>query len=108
MCNYNTLKNCRHGYVVQCRNCDHIQVAFGTTILSLTRAQYYEYLAQVQEQYDEHHKIMPWDQKAIHLPTAAKGVAMIYTVSELHILLDMLKEGRKKLEYNDLFVFNEN
>jgi len=108
MCNYNTLKNSKHGYVVQCKNCDHIQVAFGTTIVSLTRAAYYEHLALVQEQFDQNCRTMPWDQKVIHIPTAAKGVTMIYTLNELHTLQDLLSEGRKKLEYNDLFVFNEN
>jgi hypothetical protein len=35
MCNYRTLVYNKNGYIIQCNSCDHLQLAFGTTVTSL-------------------------------------------------------------------------
>ena len=108
MCSYKTLKNNNYGYVLQCNECKHIQVAFSTVVLSFTLTEFYEVIQTVNGLY-EHYNLHPCrDQKIIHLPTANKAVTMVFTITEVRELLHLLIEGRNKLQYKQLFVFNEN
>lgn len=108
MCNYKTLQHNSNGYVVQCRNCNHIQVAFGTTIVSFSREQFYEFISVIDEQYQLHSLCLQRAKKMVHVHTPSGNLAMIYSVNELSALLYLLVEGRNALEFNELFVFNNN
>ncbi len=108
MCNYKTLGESEHDYVIQCCDCNHIQVAFATTILSLTRAQFYDYLSQVHWHSRLHKDSLQRDRKIVTIGGPIKGVAMTLTVRELCSLRYLISEGRKNLEYSELFAFSEN
>ena len=108
MCSYKTLKNNQHGYVIQCNECDQIQVAFSTVILSLSTSEFYELIKTASELHD-HYQMHPCrDQKIIQLPTATRSVTMVFNYDELKTLLHLMMEGRNKLQFRQLFVFNEN
>lgn len=108
MCHHTILKSNSHGYVVQCDSCRHIQVAFGTCILSLTADQFDELIDTAQAMYLCHqHSPFP-EQKMIQVPTSCRTVTMVFSVYELKNFIGLLTEGRKKLQYKKLFVFHEN
>jgi hypothetical protein len=108
MCSYKILNNNRYGYVVQCNGCNHIQVAFATVILSLTETQFYELIETVDNFYSCHNLYPFRNQKMIQLPAGDKAVTLVFSVNELKDFLYLLVEGRNKLQYQQLFVFNEN
>ena len=108
MCRYNTLKHNKHGYVMQCNSCNHIQVAFATIILSLTVDQFYELIETADHLYNVHNLYLCRDEKLVQVPTAARSVAMIFTLNELKEFIGLLIGGRNKLNKQKLFVFNEN
>lgn len=108
MCSFDTLKKSHHGYVVKCKSCDHIQIAFGTMILSFNRSQFIEFIAKLDGQYKVHELYEDRSTKLVHVPTAAQGVAMVFSLNELEVFLNLLIDGRNALRHKDLFVFNEN
>lgn len=105
MCNWKPLKNSANGYVMLCNSCNRIQLAFGTTVLSVNRMQFYDFLAVVETTFA---KYGPDNAKWLHLPLPAANVAMVCTGNELAALLAMLKEGRARLQYNELLIINKN
>ncbi len=108
MCNYDTIKKNRNGYVIHCRNCGRIQVAFASVVLSLTRDQFYEFIRYADEQYRAYNLHSFPDQKVISIPTDSRSVSIIYSLNELKDLLHLLLAGRNKLEHEDLFAFHNN
>lgn len=108
MCNYKTLNANQYGYVVQCNGCNHIEVAFATVILSLTEDQFYGLIDTADSLYCQHNLHPFRDQKVIKLATDARTVTMALSVNELKDFLNLLIAGRNKLQYRQLFVFNDN
>lgn len=108
MCGYRTLHNNEDGYVICCDCCGHIQVAFGTTVTSFNREEFYEHISLVDDYYNIHNLSPFRNRKEITLPTVSRTLSLVYSVNELDKLLKLLVEGRNKLEYDKLFVFNEN
>jgi hypothetical protein len=83
-------------------------VAFGTFILSLTNDQFFELMETTDCIYNYHRNDPFPDQKTIRIATAARSVTMVFSVNELKDFISLLIEGRNKLQYKKLFVFNEN
>lgn len=108
MCNYKTLNANKHGYIVQCNSCNHIQITFGSGILTLSVAQFYKLIDTVDALYIAHNLYPFPDQKAIKIPTDSKSVVMIFSVNELKELLYLLIGSRNSIQHLQLFVFNEN
>lgn len=50
MCKHRILAHSDNGYIVLCKKCNHFQIAFGTTVISLTDIQYEEFKLQVEDQ----------------------------------------------------------
>jgi hypothetical protein len=91
MCSYNTLHLNEDGYVISCNGCNHLQLAFGTTVLILTRNEFSEFCEMVEDRKNL------WDSdgfpmsKCIYIPTKNKDVALVFSYKELlklhHILV---------------------
>jgi len=108
MCANKILKHSNCGYVMLCKCCNNIQVAYGTTIVSMTQKEFHEYVNIIDELYNIHNLYGFKDEKTIKIPTAAQGVAMIYSVNELKELLQLLADGKNRMEYELLFELCEN
>lgn len=97
MCNYKTLFHSETGYAVKCRKCGHLQIAFGTTAMAFTIEQFDEFHKTVETMMEVHrHPAFP-TQKSIQIPTAAKGLSLMYTPNELQQLSKMLQAVHEKL-----------
>ncbi len=108
MCSYNTLKSSADGYVVQCRRCNHIQVGFGTIVVSFTITQFQDFIMVVEEHFLHYRHTAAPDHKLITIPTTAKSVAMVFTLNELAKLRMLLADGQQQLAYNQLLQLCEN
>ena len=108
MCEYKTLKNMPHGQVCLCGQCNRLQVAFCTTVVSFSREQFYDFITTVDTLYKQYNLHLCRDKKMVHVPLPAKGVAMICSINELKVLLYLLVEGRNSLEYEEIFTFSKN
>lgn len=108
MCNYTTLVNSGQGYVIKCNNCDHIQVAFGTSVISFTRTEFLDYVSLVDDRYGCYSGCTRRDEKVVNVPTPVRNVATVLTVRELCSLRYLLTEGSRKLKQAELFTFSEN
>lgn len=107
MSTFQTPENEYRGYVARCK-CGNMQLAFGTTLLSLSRQQFYE-LADIVSNLDKRYNSTPSPyNKMIQIPLAAKNTAIVCNLSELKLLSTLIAEGRKSLEYEELFAFSNN
>ena len=105
MCNWTSLKQNANGYVMLCTACNRIQVAFGTTVISMSRVQFFDFLTVAGKAFASYG---PDSTKWISLPLPAANVAMVCTGNELAVLLALLKGGRARLQYNELLITNKN
>jgi hypothetical protein len=106
MCDYHVLYQNEHGYVVRCKKCDCIKVAFGTTAISLTRQQLEDF-AEVVNEYKEAVGIGLYpNHKAIAIPTTAKSIQLLYSAEDLQHLIEILNEALLSLAIEPLLTIN--
>lgn len=90
MCNYHIwFHDEKAGYVVECRQCNKLQLCFGNIIINFERKDFqsfYEYILGVQKEkagcVDKH-------QKSIIISTPSEGISFILTAAELDGLCRM-------------------
>lgn len=98
MCTYKTLTNGSYGYIVLCNNCNHFQIAFGTSLINLKVDNYNEFYLLAQEQYSYYQNNGFPNSKTIHLPTFAPNSVMVLSFIELELLLEMFNKANLMLE----------
>lgn len=103
MCDYKVLHQNEHGYVVKCKKCDCVKVAFGTTAISLTRKQLDEFTETLREYSEANSFGLYPNHKAIAIPTCAKSIQLLYSAEDLKNLLEMLDEANLSLAIEQLF-----
>jgi len=108
MCAFKTLHYGDDGYVVRCRQCDHIHIGFGTTVLALTYDQFLDFDRTVDEYYELHADDAQRHRKTIQIPTAARAVTLVYSPADLKKLARMLTKAKDRLAIEKLFVFHDN
>lgn len=104
MCNYQTLfydDEC--GYVVLCRGCDSIQVAFGNVLLTWNRPDFYDFYHFIKRMRDE----TPIDpaavnRKSLAIPVPCEGVRILLSPRELQQLHNMLDSAETELQSQQL------
>lgn len=105
MCTYQTLfHNPREGYVIHCRQCNHVQTGFGNICMTLSRDGYLSFLKYLREclivaDNDPHIK-------TIRIPTPYDGMHLLLTGEEIKRLVSMLDEAEtewRSLELLQLF-----
>lgn len=104
MCkNIHVLAFYESGYVVQCRQCEMIQFAFGTTIATQTEKQFNEFRIQLEKQFQELNVLETCCQeKSIQLPVVSSSLMIGLTPFEADSLLLLLGEGKAGLEVKKL------
>lgn len=102
MCKFKFLAHHTIGYVVQCRQCNHIQIAFGTTLLNLKPDLYDGFRLQVKSVYSTSQCNGFKHQKQFYLDTNCSCSMMILNRSELEDLQALLSESKFNLEVSEL------
>lgn len=104
MCNYQTLfYDDESGYVILCRGCDSIQVAFGNILLTWNRTDFYDFLEFVKRMISE----TPIDpstinKKTLAIPVPCEGVRILLSPRELQQLHNMLDSAETELQSQQL------
>lgn len=104
MCNYQTLfYDDESGYVILCRGCDSIQVAFGNLLLTWTRSDFYDFFNFIKRMFSET-SIDPAtiNKKTLAIPVPCEGVRLLLSARELQQLHTMLDSAETELQSQQL------
>lgn len=108
MCSFKILHHSESGYVIRCQQCQHIHVAFGSTVMAFTLEEFYGFKKTVEE-YNFHYSNLPGNnRKQIQLPTANRSISLLYSRNELEKLSSLLDHAIECLCKEKLFTFHEN
>lgn len=102
MCKQKILSHNENGYVALCSKCSHYQIAFISTIITLTEIQFLEFSSQISRQLhysetqtDENHKTF-----CIH--TFSVNTRLILSLNELGKLVYLLNEANASIQVSNL------
>ena len=96
------------GYVVQCRDCMHFQLSFGTTMLTLSEEQFQTFVAIVAYKKQEMVSLQDSNCKNIIVPTPSNSVNIILNEKDLNFLYDMTQTADNEVKANQLLsLFNK-
>ena len=104
MCSYQTLYyNDESGYVILCRACDSIQVAYGNILLTWNRPDFYDFFHFIKRMNNE----TPIDVDAINkktlaIPVPCEGVRILLSPRELQQLHHMLDTAESEWQSQQL------
>lgn len=108
MCQFSNWYADEDGYVIQCKECMHFQVSFGTTMLTLNEAQYQTFVSIVACKKQELDPMHDPNCKCIVLPTPSGAVNIILSEKELNFLYNMTQAADNELKTSQLLgLFNE-
>lgn len=110
MCHYQTLYyDDVKGYVIYCRNCNSIQLAFGNVMLTLFREDFYGFHECINRIKEEHKDYADCPKKFIVVGTPCEGIKLLVSGIELCQLQGMLDEAETELQSQELLgLFNNN
>lgn len=108
MCQHKILHNNRSGYAVLCGECNHIQVAFASTLITLNEDQFCIFASIVDKSYRSHSHFYQRSRKTIKIPTPEATISMILTIDELEQLHVLVSAAKKQFEFERLFIFHKN
>ncbi|WP_300597618.1 DUF6686 family protein [Niabella sp.] len=91
MCNFKTLYYAPDGYLIMCNDCQHFQLAFQTTLLTMTAQDLQVFHTLVKENREYSPFDTDPDRKTIYIPTPLEGHGMILNHKELEMLFQLLE-----------------
>jgi hypothetical protein len=104
MCSYKTLfhdGDC--GYVILCRACDSIQVAFGNLLLTWNRPDFYDFFQFIKRMFNEPPiDVTAFNKKTLAIPVPCEGVRLLLSTRELQQLHHMLDMAETELQSQQL------
>jgi len=102
MCRFKNWYQDESGYIIQCEDCRHFQVSFGTSMLTLDEMQYSEFLKIVTAKKMDHVQMHNPDCKCIILPTPSHNIHLILTENELLHLHEMVQAADIEIKTQQL------
>ncbi|MGQ3014134.1 MAG: DUF6686 family protein [Flavobacteriales bacterium] len=102
MCRYKILHHNEDGYAVKCNECGHIKVCYKTVVLTLDEEMFYAFRDAVEHNYESHRDRICPHQRRIHISTADPSVSMVFCLTDLERLIQMLDEAHMSLEIEKL------
>jgi hypothetical protein len=107
MCNFQSWYFDEAGYIVQCVQCNHFRLCFGSTMLSLSQNDYQAFFELVCYKTETHVSMCEKETKCIVLPTTSKAISIILNEIELHALYNMLQDADTEIKTQELIaLFN--
>ncbi|MBL7919949.1 MAG: hypothetical protein JNJ40_06520 [Bacteroidia bacterium] len=93
MCDYKVLVHNENGYIILCNSCNHYQISFGTTAVTIKPENFKVFLEQVTAIKDNTDCNGFEKQKRISLNIFSRFAMMVLTYSELICLFELLDEA---------------
>lgn len=106
MCQFKRWYADEHGYVIECRDCKHFQVCFGTTLLTLDENHFQAFMGLIRHRKENHYPLNETDTRNIVIPTPCNTIHALLSGRELDQLDNMLEEAdneRRSRELLELF-----
>ncbi|MGJ7031091.1 DUF6686 family protein [Niabella hirudinis] len=91
MCNFKTLCYAPDGYLIVCNECRHFQLAFQTTLLTMTARDLQVFHTLVKENREYNPPETHTGRKNIYIPTPLEGHGIILNGKELEALYQLLE-----------------
>lgn len=104
MCKQKILSHNENGYVALCSKCSHFQIAFISTILTLTEQQFSEFASQVSNQLYHSERQTDENHKTFCIHTFSINTRLILSLNELRKLVYLLDEANASLHINNLLL----
>ena len=101
MCKWKTYYSGGDGYVVQCADCQYVQLGFGTAMLTLTVDDFTTFAEMVAQRWADHVP-MGTEKKCVVLPTPVPFYKVLLTESELQDLERMLQLADSEMKAESL------
>ena len=93
MCEFDTLYFGNDGYVARCKSCNHYQIAFVTTVLTVTQQQFNTLQKQVSHKFEYAVNSNDENAKNILIPTPCTQVQLCLTKAEVAAFNNMLQHA---------------
>jgi len=91
MCEFRSLYYGDDGYVVQCKDCNYYQLAFGSTMLSVSPKDFETLSDVVKNKYNEIDLDFAENSRNIVIPTPSYGICMLLTKEEANRFHEILE-----------------
>lgn len=102
MCNFKSWYFDDNGYVIECAECNHLRVCFGSAMLTLNRADYRAFYDLVCWKKETHLPVVDQHTKCIVIATPCKSVQIILSEQELNDLYEMLQHADVEMKTQQL------
>jgi hypothetical protein len=93
MCDYKVLAHNENGYIILCNSCNHYQIAFGTTAVTIEPENFKDFFKQITAIKNNTDCNGFEKQKRISLNIFSRFAMMVLTYSELIRLFELLDEA---------------
>ncbi len=90
------------GYVLRCRDCNHLQLAFGNIVLTLQESDFPSFTAWLKEMEEDNGDREDVLVKNILLPTPCEGLRLMFSLAELRKLNGMLDLADSEMQSRSL------
>ncbi|MBX2922306.1 MAG: hypothetical protein KF746_08960 [Chitinophagaceae bacterium] len=105
MCRFKNWYQDENGYVIQCEDCRHFQVSFGTSMLTFDEAQFKSFIQLVSDKKANHALMHNPDCKCIILPTPCSQIHLILSENEFMNLHEMIQAADTEIQTRQLLNF---
>lgn len=105
MCRFKNWYHDENGYVIQCEDCRHFQVSFGTSMLTFDEIQFKNFVQLLSAKKNEHVLMHNPDCKCIILPTPSNQIHIILSENELMELNEMIQAADTEMQTRQLLSF---
>ena len=107
MCRYQSLYMSETGYIVCCKECGHYQVAYLSTMLTLSPNDFQVFCKKVKTLCDKSDDSYPENTKCVFVPTPTEGNYVLLTRKEALQLNIILEEADNEMKAQSLLsLFN--
>ncbi|MFT3902941.1 MAG: hypothetical protein QM727_07190 [Niabella sp.] len=103
-CDFQNLYSGDEGYIVRCKQCGHYQVAFISTMLTLTENDFLFFCEQVHYKAQHAHEMGNNHSKMVMIGTPSTDVQLILTPIELIRLHKMVEQATDEITVQDMLM----
>lgn len=107
MCEYQSLYYGDDGYIVRCKHCDYYQLAFISTMVTITGTEFEALCQLVRTRCSEEDSVFTADTRSIILTLPNRGICMLLTRAEANRFNKILEETDNEIKSQELIdLFN--
>ncbi len=108
MCQFQSLSFNDDGYIIRCSECKYYQVAFGSTLLTLSAHDFIAFCKTVKYKCNEEDYALTEHTKSVIIPTPYFGLSMFLSRDETRRFCEILEEADNEASALSLIgLFNE-